>query len=246
MVVFFDIDGTIVDDATQIIPESTREAIRRLKARGDPRLQNMDFGAWVCACGMEVILDGAYLHRDYPSEQVCHWVAQTARECGMLIQAEAENRLYQDATMTYTGAPALEAERLRQRGIPTVSFQDAPDFSFVKFVTHDAPGCRREAFRQAMAPHFDGIIRSGTMIEFVKAGNSKARGMERLLKKLNIPVEQTFAVGDSTNDLPMFSMAGTTICLGGGMEELKKEADFVTDTVLRDGVYHALRHYDLI
>ena len=30
MVVFFDIDGTIVDNETQIIPESTVEAIRLL------------------------------------------------------------------------------------------------------------------------------------------------------------------------------------------------------------------------
>ena len=34
MVVFFDIDGTIVDNETQIIPDSTVEAIRLLKQNG--------------------------------------------------------------------------------------------------------------------------------------------------------------------------------------------------------------------
>ena len=33
-IVFFDIDGTIVDGATHTIPESTVEAIRRLRANG--------------------------------------------------------------------------------------------------------------------------------------------------------------------------------------------------------------------
>ena len=260
MVIFFDIDGTIVDDATQIIPDSTVQAIRALRSNGhlsvvntgrpfghiDPRVRAMDFGAWICGCGMEVILNGEFLHRDYPSAQTCRWVAQKAREFGMLIQAEGETDLYYDDTMVYTGAPALEAERLRLRGVRIASFQESPDFRFVKFVTHDAPGCRRQEFFNAMQPEFDGILRAGTMIEFVKKGNSKAKGMQRLLKKLNIPTAQTFAIGDSTNDLPMFGMAGTTICLGDGMKELKQEADFVTDTVLNDGVFNALRHYALI
>ena len=34
MVVFFDIDGTVVDYETQIIPESAAEAIRLLKKNG--------------------------------------------------------------------------------------------------------------------------------------------------------------------------------------------------------------------
>ena len=34
MVVFFDIDGTVVDNDTQIIPESTVEAVRLLRKNG--------------------------------------------------------------------------------------------------------------------------------------------------------------------------------------------------------------------
>ena len=34
MVIFFDIDGTIVDDSTKIIPESTIRAIEKLKEKG--------------------------------------------------------------------------------------------------------------------------------------------------------------------------------------------------------------------
>ena len=70
--------------------------------------------------------------------------------------------------------------------------------------------------------------------------------MELLLKKLNVPKEQTFAIGDSGNDLPMFAMAGTTICMGNGMDSAKEAADYVTDSVLEDGIYNALKHYGLI
>lgn len=260
MVVFFDIDGTIVDDDTQIIPESTVEAIHLLRQKGylpvvntgrpyghiDPRVRAMDFGGWICACGMEVILNGEFLHRDYPTREDCRWIAEEARRCGMLIQAESETDLYYDETMTYSGFSAREAERLAKKGIRVVPFSQVPDFRFIKFVTHDAEGCRHQEFVEAMEPKFECFLHDGTVIEYIKKGNSKARGMERLLQALNIPKEETFAIGDSGNDLSMFAMAGTTICMGGGMEVLKAQADFVTDPVVEDGIYNALKHYGLI
>lgn len=70
--------------------------------------------------------------------------------------------------------------------------------------------------------------------------------MERFLSKLHAPKEEIFAIGDSGNDLPMFDMAGTTICLGDGVETVKQQADYVTDPVLGGGVFNGLRHFGLI
>ena len=44
----------------------------------------------------------------------------------------------------------------------------------------------------------------------------------------------------------MFSVAAGSVCMGGGMEELKAKADFVTAPVLEDGIEKALIHYGLI
>ena len=80
MVVFFDIDGTIVDEETQLIPESTIRAVEQLKNNGhiavvntgrpmshiDPRVRALDFSGWVCGCGMEVYLNGQWLYRKHP------------------------------------------------------------------------------------------------------------------------------------------------------------------------------------
>ena len=84
------------------------------------------------------------------------------------------------------------------------------------------------------------------MLELVLKGHSKAAGMELLLAHLNVPREETMAIGDSTNDLPMFQVAKHTVCLAEGADELKAQAEFVTDTVLNDGIEKALKHYGLI
>ena len=60
-----------------------------------------------------------------------------------------------------------------------------------------------------------------------------------------MPKRETLAIGDSTNDLPMFRAAAHTVCLGGGMEEVKAVAEYVTAPVMEDGIEKALAHFGL-
>lgn len=260
MVVFFDIDGTVMDYDTQIIPESAVEAIRLLKKNGhipvvntgrpighvDSRIRELEFSGWVCSCGMELILNGEVIYEDYPTDEECRMILQTAHDCRMALQTEGQDSLLYDAQMPYPAQGQREAKRLKEQGLRVEPIQESDELGFVKYVTYDTPGCDRERFLRETAPYFDPIIRTNTLIEYVKKGHSKAEGMERFLKELNIPKEETFAFGDSENDLPMFEMAGTTICMGDGLEEVKQKADYVTDAVLDDGIFNALRHFGLI
>ena len=260
MVVFFDIDGTVVDYDSHIIPESAVEAIHLLRKNGhlpivntgrpighvDPRVRQMDFCGWICSCGMELILDGEMIYQDYPSREVCRYILEQSHRCRMAIQTEGSDALIFDEDMPYNFQALREVERLGNQGIRIYPFQQETDHQFIKFVTYDTPGCLREEFIKAVEPYFAATIRANTMIEFVKQGHTKAEGMERFLKKLNVPKEEIFAIGDSENDLPMFAMAGTTICMGDGVETVKQQADYVTDPVLDDGIFNALRHFGLI
>ena len=261
MVIFFDIDGTIVDDRTQVIPESVPRAISRLKEKGhipvvntgrpyshiDPRIRAMDFSAFVCGCGMEVILNGEPLYRNFPDLSLCRKVQQAVRDCRMQVLYEAENgTILKDGDLSINPVELEECRRMEEKGYAVLEIDSLPEPQFIKLVTFDGEGSRHEAFKSRMEPYFTCIERGHTMLELVKKGCSKAAGMELLLKELGASRENTMAIGDSTNDLPMFSVAGHTVCMGGGMEELKAEAEFITDSVLADGIEKALQHYDLI
>ena len=261
MVIFFDIDGTIVDDRTQVIPESVPRAISRLKEKGhipvvntgrpyshiDPRIRAMDFSAFVCGCGMEVILEGKPLYRNFPDLKLCRKVQQAVRDCRMQVLYEAENgTILKDGDLSRDPTGLIECERMEKKGFSVKEIDSLPEPRFMKLVTFDGEGSRHEEFKTRMEPYFTCIERGHTMLELVKKGCSKAGGMELLLKKLGAGRENTMAMGDSTNDLPMFSMAGHTVCMGGGMEELKAEAEFITAPVLEDGIEKALQHYHLI
>lgn len=259
MVVFFDIDGTIVDDRTQIIPESAVRAVERLGENGhlavvntgrpyshiDPRVREMAFGAWICGCGMEIKLRDGWLVRRAPEPDVCRRVRDAARACGIRCLYEGnDGALYLDGEYSQNRWIEQETARMKAKGFPVLPLAEPP--RFMKLVTFDGPDCRREEFVRRVSPWFTCIDRGGTMLELVMNGCSKAAGMEELLTRLGLPREATLAIGDSTNDLPMIEFAEHSVCLGDGMDELKTRAEYVTAPVLEDGIEKALRHFGLI
>ena len=261
MVVFFDIDGTIVDNKTQIIPESTVRSIEELGKNGhlavintgrpygnlDPRIQAMPFGAFVCACGMELRLNDSWVYQKYPDQQLRRYLLNAIRECGMQPMLEANGPLILlDGENSCHPFHQREAEQMRKKGFEVRDISEFEELPFVKGITYDWPGCDREGFLKRLEPYFDCIHRENTMIEFVLKGCSKAGGMLALLEHLGISQEDTMAIGDSTNDIPMFSVAKHTVCMGNGMDELKAQAEYITASVLEDGIEKALKHYHLI
>ena len=259
MVIFFDIDGTIIDEESQIIPASTVRAMEALSAAGhkpiintgrpyshiDPRVRAMAFAGWVCSCGMEVYVDGNWLQKRRMAPALRQTVIETARQCQMQPIYEAVGGFLLDGAYSDSERIRFESQRVETWGCFAKQLEGAEE-EIIKFVTFDGPQSRHAEFVEKMRPYFTCIERGGGMVEFVAEGCSKASGVQMLLAHLGAKKEDTFAFGDSTNDVSMFRAAGHGICMGGGMEEAKAQAEFVTAPVLEDGIEKALRHYGLI
>jgi HAD superfamily hydrolase (TIGR01484 family) len=67
-----------------------------------------------------------------------------------------------------------------------------------------------------------------------KAG--KGYGIKKLLKYLNIPIEETMCFGDYINDYSMFKECDISVAMGNSIPKLKKLADYTTLTNDEDGV----------
>ena len=74
----------------------------------------------------------------------------------------------------------------------------------------------------------------------------KGTGLTYVADHLNISTDDCYAFGDSNNDISMFKAAGHGIAMGNACDELKEIAEYVTDSVNDDGIYHAFEHYHLI
>ncbi|MBR6766551.1 MAG: HAD family phosphatase [Clostridia bacterium] len=85
----------------------------------------------------------------------------------------------------------------------------------------------------------------GVGIEVSPAGATKAVGLEKLCEHLGIPVEQSMAVGDASNDLEIIRAAGLSVAMGNATEAVREEADVVTEDCDHDGAAKAIQRYML-
>lgn len=75
---------------------------------------------------------------------------------------------------------------------------------------------------------------------------TKATGMDSIIRYFNANIEDTIAVGDGFNDLPMFNKAHLSIAMGNAPQAIKDKADIVTTSLDEDGVYNAFKQLKLI
>lgn len=84
------------------------------------------------------------------------------------------------------------------------------------------------------------VLQHNGYAEITVGGLSKAQGIETVITHLNIPQEQTIAIGDSMNDIEMIKYAGFGIAMGNAVDKIKEAADMITDDVNNAGVAKAL------
>ncbi|MFL6554886.1 MAG: Cof-type HAD-IIB family hydrolase [Bacillus sp. (in: firmicutes)] len=77
-------------------------------------------------------------------------------------------------------------------------------------------------------------------IEVMNINGNKGNGLKVMANYLNIPLEETVAIGDQYNDIPMFKVAGFSIAMGNAEEEIKSMSDYITLTNDENGVAYAI------
>lgn len=82
-------------------------------------------------------------------------------------------------------------------------------------------------------------------IDVTPAGADKGYAVRRIAAVLNIPIEEVAVIGDMANDLPMFAVGTYRIAMGNGIQVLKDDASFVTDSNENDGFAAAVERYVL-
>lgn len=90
------------------------------------------------------------------------------------------------------------------------------------------------------------VVSSGSdNIEIMDKGVSKGRGISVLASFYNLFREEVMCIGDNGNDLSMIEYAGMGVAMGNGTDDVKKSANYVTDTNNNSGVAKAIEKFIL-
>ena len=83
-------------------------------------------------------------------------------------------------------------------------------------------------------------------VECFSINANKGVTIRYLCDHLGISTDECMAFGDSQNDIEMLKECGIGVAMGNAMDEVKKEADYITTDIFDDGIANALRHFGLI
>ena len=77
-------------------------------------------------------------------------------------------------------------------------------------------------------------------LEFSNKEGSKYCAVKFLQKYWNLKEDEILTIGDQNNDIELLKAGGIKIAMGNATEDLKKTADYITDTVHNDGFVKAI------
>ncbi|MBQ1850640.1 MAG: HAD family phosphatase [Lachnospiraceae bacterium] len=260
--IFFDIDGTLITHGKHELAPRTAEAIRRARANGHVCVINtgrtaalvMDwlpqlapFDGYLCGCGTQIFFQGqSLMHRTLTQDEAKHIIdGLEAHKIDAILEGENMNFTHDLGHMHTATFRKYIADRYSQR--MWQPFENAPG-RFDKFFCFADDSQSVYDFMKDQADLLDLIDREHGYFEIVPKGCSKATAMDFLLDHLNksgnypkmITTADMVAIGDSNNDLPMLQHAGTAIAMAKSSTQVLELADFVTTTVMDDGIYNAL------
>lgn len=260
-IVFFDIDGTILDEESNIIPQSTLDAIIKLKENGHlafintgrtecilpKELREVGFDGFVCGCGTYIQYKDEVLLDIELGKELSKEIALDFEKYKLDGVGEGRKYIFFPNSEDINHGEVIKIKKdLIEEGFPIKSLSDVKDLFFDKFILFVNEDSDFKGFYEKYKGRLDFIERSEDFYEVVPKGYSKASGIEFLINHLDIPHENTFAIGDSTNDLSMLEYVENSIAMGNSNEKLFPLVSYVTKDIMEDGIYHALSHYGII
>lgn len=258
-IIFFDIDGTLINEKTYIVSDSTKEAIKKAKENGhlvfintgrpiieiDDCLKEINFDGYICGCGTYIEFSNNELFYRSLGTSLSKLVVNKLREYHIDAILQGKKGLYYDINICSEEVLRIKALHIREGFYKGQTFDDS-DIDFEKLVIYTNKNSNFETFKKELENVFEFIRRGEGFYELVPLGFSKASGIEYLIKYLDIPHENTYAIGDSTNDLPMLEYVRNSIAMGNSNPLLFDLVSFVTKDIEDDGIDYALKHYKMI
>ena len=93
---------------------------------------------------------------------------------------------------------------------------------------------------------FTSVCHGNVLLEFIPKNTTKASGIKKYLELTGISLENTYAYGDSMNDLEMLQYVKYGVAMGNSSPELKEKASYSTSSISEDGIYNSLKEFGLI
>jgi Cof subfamily protein (haloacid dehalogenase superfamily) len=254
-IVFFDIDGTLINKDGNI-PTSTRESIKKLKesnievvissGRGPSQLkciaQELEINSFVSLTGSYVVYKGKVIHNQpLPPSTVKQLIESSLQNDHPIVYLGIEDVYVSHLEHPHVSETFLNWLNLDYPIYLQPTSIEIPIYQFLLYCPEDKEKNYTEKFSDLR------FVRSHPLSsEITPRMGSKAKGIESILKYLNISPAEAVAFGDALNDKEMLSFVGMGIAMGNAHDDVKPYARFTTKHIDENGIYYGLKEIGLI
>lgn len=257
--IFFDIDGTLLDEETLTVPKSTLDAIQKAQENGHlcfintgrPRstigkiITDIPFDGYICGCGTYIEYHGKQLFHTELSQELRKQVIQSSFDCQIHAVLEGKQGAFFPKGCTH---PFIlkTYEIYKKDGFPVFTYDYHDDVMFDKYAAWYNDESDIEKYREMISKNFEIIQRAPYFIEVVPLQYSKATGIQFIADYLHNTIENTISIGDSTNDLPMLTYTKESVAMGNSNPVLFDMVTYKTTDLRNNGIENALKHFHII
>ena len=251
-IIFLDLDGTLMDDRKHI-PEYNMSAVREALNQGHkviictgrplcsakkmfPVLDMEREGCYAITYNGGLIYDifhkKTLFKQTLPLEYV-RYIFQKAEEHHIYMQTYSDDEIlcHKDMKEGRDYSTRLKIDRVIVPDVFEVLGSEEPCKALA--IADGYNHARLEKFRDVFTDWAPGKVdiffSCYEYLEFVPVGISKGTAIRYLADYLNIPMENTIAVGDAENDIPMIKTAGLGVAMKNASDDIKQYADYVTE-----------------
>lgn len=241
-----DLDGTILKNGAQELPEGFCDTIKKLKEKGIHFAAASGRQYYNLRLLFEPVKDDIYYIAENGSLCVCHDQVISKglieRELGFRIFQAVRERggchcLLSCESACYTDSKDPEFIRhireVVRYDMKTVERLEEVTEPFLKVAVCDFTGADHiETYFQKMFESEIKVVTSGMIwIDFIAPNANKGIALANLAAHLGITQDECMAFGDQYNDVEMLEFAGTSYAMSDGAPALSQHSTDVTDSV---------------
>lgn len=257
---FFDIDGTLLSEVTHQIPESAVHALEEAKKKGHlifvntgrticsipEELKRLPVHGFLCGCGIYGEFEEEIFFEKHLDGKAADAIVKKAQECRVDALYEGKDDVYFSSRISRFDSLENTRKYMNNRGLGLERCIEQGGCAYDKLFAYEDEHSNSREFFDFLSDYLEILDRGNHTYECIMKGYSKATIMEVVLKKFGIGREDSYAFGDSSNDLAMFRYAGHGIAMGVHDQVLDPYAEYIAPAVEEEAIWQSMKHYGLI
>ena len=263
----FDVDGTLVS-YDNVVPKSTIEAFNKARENGHKIVvvtgrtlfralphKDLKVDGYICGNGAYIEVDHKILKDLSLPLEVTSKVVDYLDQHHLSYFLEGNGGIYGSPHFDTLAIPTYEKYGIKNPDIrklyPDMTFPENRHLKGITKVNYILNSYQdyldfKKVFNGYQCLTWGGQGEEALFGDCATKGIDKFKAVKELIEYLEVDKKDIYAFGDAEVDIPLFEAAGTSVCVGSGREKAKEAATYITDDVKEDGIYNAMKHFNLI